>query len=876
MPPAITPAAVPRDPLPVDRSAKPLFDAFISYSHAADGRLAPKLQAGLHRLARPLFRPRALRVFRDETGLSATPALWPAIVAALDRSRYFILMASPAAAGSHWVGLEIEHWLTGSPAAREGKAADRFLIVLTDGDLDWDDAAGGFHAERSTALPAALRHGVFADEPLWVDLRGASTQEDLSLHNPSFRGKVADLAATLHGKSKDELIGDDVRIARRTRRAAWTASLLLAALAVTSTLAARAAVVQRDQARSREQAARSVASLDIDPRESLRRAVEAVETAGTEQAAAALREALLRSTLRAELVPASGTITSAAFSPGDGSRILTRVALEGGRAYLQTWDGVTGAPGCRIGDAADGRFSMDGARVETADGRLVDARSCAPVAGDTADGEVVRPALEVDGDRYSTQGLRDARTGRTVLAFTDDDVQMDPVAGVAASENGARAVTWAGKGLYSEGGGGPSELGERFARVWSLDGRWAPTGGRLLVGHRRAVNAAVFGPGDDMIVTGSDDRTVRVWTLRFVSGDWEEAAVLRGHRAAVSQVAVSPDGGRVLSVAEDGTARLWEPGTRRPALLTPHGLFAHRHGRTLPELAGSERPAGMPVLTRDGRRVVASVGELRLAVWDTATGARVGPVLDVGAFATSPLATKVDDLAGRLSADGSRLLVPLGNPNMMTDDSVALVVEVATGRVLRTLVGHRGPVYTAAYSPDGSRIATGGDDGTVRLWDARTFAPGTVLQAGEARVLHVSFSPDGRRLVISSRDALVRIWEPGAGAGAVRELFGHEGAVAQAFFTPDAALVVSIGTDDGVRVWDAATGKMLRRYPGGGGSFAGVSPDCASLVVDVEAGEEPGAQVHPFGACGPLDRMMALARSRVPAPRPGAPAPPAP
>ena len=71
------------------------FDAFLSYSHAADGRLATAVQAGLQGLTRPWYRLRALHVFRDKTSLAANPALWPTIVAALQESRYFLLMASP-------------------------------------------------------------------------------------------------------------------------------------------------------------------------------------------------------------------------------------------------------------------------------------------------------------------------------------------------------------------------------------------------------------------------------------------------------------------------------------------------------------------------------------------------------------------------------------------------------------------------------------------------------------------------------------------------------------------------------------------------------------------------------------------------------------
>src|SRR4051794_39365872 len=92
------------------------YDAFISYSHGADGRLAPAVQTSLQRLARPWYRRRALRVFRDETGLSVNPHLWGAIEKALDESRYFVLLASEGAAKSAWVSREVTHWLaTKSP-----------------------------------------------------------------------------------------------------------------------------------------------------------------------------------------------------------------------------------------------------------------------------------------------------------------------------------------------------------------------------------------------------------------------------------------------------------------------------------------------------------------------------------------------------------------------------------------------------------------------------------------------------------------------------------------------------------------------------------------------------------------------------------------
>ena len=107
------------------------YDAFISYSHAADGKLAPALQSGLHRLARPWYRRRALHVFRDKTSLAVTPALWTTICEALAASGHFLLLASPEAAQSHWVQQEVQWWLA-------HRSPQTLFIVLTNGTLAWD------------------------------------------------------------------------------------------------------------------------------------------------------------------------------------------------------------------------------------------------------------------------------------------------------------------------------------------------------------------------------------------------------------------------------------------------------------------------------------------------------------------------------------------------------------------------------------------------------------------------------------------------------------------------------------------------------------------------------------------------------------------
>src|SRR5258707_12966279 len=101
-----------------------LYDAFISYSHAKDKPIAAALQSVVQKLGKPWYWRRALRVFRDDTSLSATPHLWPTIEQALGESRFLILLASPEAAASPWVNKEIAYSL-------EAKNADNLVIAVT-------------------------------------------------------------------------------------------------------------------------------------------------------------------------------------------------------------------------------------------------------------------------------------------------------------------------------------------------------------------------------------------------------------------------------------------------------------------------------------------------------------------------------------------------------------------------------------------------------------------------------------------------------------------------------------------------------------------------------------------------------------------------
>src|SRR5215813_14402426 len=216
----------------------PIYDAFISYSHAKDKPIATALQSVVQRLGKPWYRRRALRVFRDDTSLAASPKLWAAIEEALVQSRFLILLASPEAAASQWVDNEVEYWV-------KHKGIDTLLIALTDGDLTWDASLGEFERPVGAPLPPALERR-FEDEPKLVDLRAYRAAARPRDHR--FMERCADFAAAVGGIRKDDLLSQELRQQRRALRLALSAVVTLFALSGIATWLWREAATQQKRA----------------------------------------------------------------------------------------------------------------------------------------------------------------------------------------------------------------------------------------------------------------------------------------------------------------------------------------------------------------------------------------------------------------------------------------------------------------------------------------------------------------------------------------------------------------------------------------------------------------------------------------------------
>jgi WD40 repeat protein/serine/threonine protein kinase len=148
------------------------------------------------------------------------------------------------------------------------------------------------------------------------------------------------------------------------------------------------------------------------------------------------------------------------------------------------------------------------------------------------------------------------------------------------------------------------------------------------------------------------------------------------------------------------------------------------------------------------------------------------------------------------------------------DDGTVKLWDSATGSELCTLRGHANyNVFSVAFSPDGKTLASGSNDGTVKLWDSATGSELRILKGHTSTIWSVAFSVDGKRLASGSADQTVKLWDPATGSE-LCTLKGHTNAIFSVAFSSDGKTLASGSWEWSVKLWDTAAGRELRTLTG--------------------------------------------------------------
>ena len=859
------------------------YDAFLSYSHVADGQLAPALRDGLVRFSTP-WTPlrwasanRALRVFQDSSSLAANPALWPSIQSALARSDWFILLASPEAARSPWVMKEIDWW-------QHNKPPGRLLIALTDGEIAWDSTNQDFDWRRSNALPRGLERS-FNQEPYWVDLRWARAAAQATLRDPRFQDATADLAAPLRGIPKDELIGEDIRRRRalnRWRNTAIIVVLTLAAAAIWQWQEAldqqKRAIVERDQAFSGELASHALLSIDSNYDRALLLSIEAYATYPTPRAMSVLYRAVsshpnLRTFLRGHLAMtpphAKAPRPNAVAAHPNGKLIAALSGHDSGSITLWNMEfepAVGNSLPLSEHDLIGIAFSPDGKKLAGID--RSGALTVVDLEHTTSRSSATKVQKEgVSGLSFSPDGAHVATSGYDGTIVIWDVESIEPIGPPLAygGTSNINRVRYTSDGRYIIGDiqASPSHGGALF--IWeretlSVRDYVLPTRNGLRSSFSVSPKSNTIAAPDD------EDPEILLWdpdSLEVVGSiDTREMYI-------VSATAFSPDGRYLASGDLRGNIKVWELEDYAPT-----STQSFHAGEAIQSLA----------FLSAGRQLVAYAENDSVTLWNVVSTRSFGSNIEKAErFEWIALGQQSRIRAISFENDQIRVFDSEGATTLLADEfsvkrlkkfgppvfsvagfgrRLAVVDESGRAYVYDTITGARtvlrgepfGEISAISLHPMQDVLAVGDEHGQIGIYDAiRGEIVDRVSPPGEKRIVALQFNSDGKYLAFSEGGELF-VWDSEEDRVVAGPLVDTPAELFTLSFDPNDTLLAGGGVET-FSIWDLTSMKTVKSFSTGSamGMYIkiGYSPDGTLLawnrgyppdlhIVDAKGREELG------------------------------------
>ena len=285
------------------------------------------------------------------------------------------------------------------------------------------------------------------------------------------------------------------------------------------------------------------------------------------------------------------------------------------------------------------------------------------------------------------------------------------------------------------------------------------------------ISSATFSPDGRLIVTGSLDKTIKLWEVD--TGRLVRTFDTQG--SYVHSATFSPDGQFVVAGLYDGTAKLWETST----------------GDSLHTLEGHENEVRSAVFNPDGRRVITGSKDGTVKLWDVSTGQFIR---NMDGHRTLDGRTQSPVNAVAFNPDGK--MVAVGSSATTVN-----IIETSTGRLISMLTGHRDSTFAVAFSPDGRFLLTGAGDNTAWLWEVSTGNPIRSFKNHKNGLQAAAFSPDGRFIVTGSLDNTAKLWAVDTGR-LIHTLEGHGSDMYAAAFSPDGRFVVTGDRHGNTTVWE--------------------------------------------------------------------------